>query len=158
MITKQILVQYRDLQQEIKEIEQSISKLKIEIPKLEQRLAEIEAGETVKDKVRGGAGGIQNFAIEGIPTREYAQRKNTLACKKLLLDRRKTTLECQNVKLLEIINEIEQFITTIEDSHIRRIVRLRFVDNLSWNQVAMRIGGNTEDSVRMAFERFIKQN
>lgn len=158
MVTKQILVQYRDLQQEIKEIEQSISKLNLEIPKIEQRLAEIEAGETVKDKVRGGAGGIQNFAIEGIPTREYAQRKNTLAYKKILLGKRKTSLESQNVKLLEIVNEIEQFITTIEDSHIRRIVRLRFVDNLSWNQVAMRIGGNTEDSVRMAFERFMKQN
>ena len=35
---------------------------------------------------------------------------------------------------------------------------LRIVDNLSWNKVADRIGGgNTEDSVRMSFNRFMEK-
>lgn len=34
----------------------------------------------------------------------------------------------------------------------------RFIENLSWNKVADRIGGgNSEDGVRMSFERFMKK-
>ncbi len=142
-ITKQILIQYADLQQEVKEIREKIEKLEAQIDKIEQQ-------GTVKDKVMGGEGGWQPFQIEGFPYPEYSRKKT-------LLYARKATLSELEMELLETLNEVEMFISSIKDSHIRRIVNLRVVEGLSWQKVADRIGGNTEDSVRMAFERYIKK-
>lgn len=42
------------------------------------------------------------------------------------------------------------------DAHMRRILQLRYVQGLSWDEVAARIGGgNTEDSVRKAAGRYL---
>lgn len=142
-ITKQVLIQYADLQQEIKEIREKISKLEEQIDKIEQQ-------GSVKDKVMGGEGGWQPFQIEGFPYPEYTRKKS-------LLYMRKATLTGLEMELLETLNDVEMFISSIKDSHIRRIVNLRVVEGLSWQKVADKIGGNTEDSVRMAFERFMKK-
>ena len=101
--------------------------------------------------VSGGNGGNQHFKIEGIPLPEYRHKKT-------LLYSRKTTLEILENELLEKTNEVEEFIANIKDSRIRRIINLRFLENQSWNKVADQIGGNnTEDSVRKAFDRFMKE-
>ena len=70
---------------------------------------------------------------------------------------RKATLTGVEMELLDTLNLVEEFIASITDSHIRRIDNLRVLEGLSWQKVADRIGGNTEDSVRMAFERYIKK-
>lgn len=142
-ISKEILIQYADLQKEVKEIREKISKLEEQIDKIEQQ-------GTVKDKVMGGEGGLQPFHIEGFPYPEYSRKKT-------LLYARKATLSELEMELLETLNDVETFISSIKDSHIRRIVNLRVVEGLSWQKVADKIGGNTEDSVRMAFERYIKK-
>ena len=142
-MNKSILVQYADLQQETKEIREKIEKLEKQIEKIE------EEG-LVKDKVTGGEGGLQHFQIEGFPYPEYSRKKT-------LLYARKATLSELEMELLETLNDVEKFISDIKDSHIRRIVNLRVVEGLSWQKVADKIGGNTEDSVRMAFERFMKR-
>ena len=143
MVSKEILIQYSDLQQECKEVREKIEKL-------ERQIAKIEADGAVVDKVRGGLGGLQSFKIEGFPYPEYSRKKT-------LLYARKATLSELEMELLETLNDVEIFIASIKDSHIRRIVNLRVVDGLSWNEVARRIGGNTEDSVRKAFERFVEK-
>lgn len=144
MISKKILTQYYDLCKEYTEVQQKIIKL-------EEQIQKITADGTVIDKVSGGLGGIQSFKIEGFPYPEYSRKKT-------LLYARKTILSGLEMQILENINEVEKFISTIDDSHIRRIITLRIVDGLSWNKVADKIGGNnTEDSVRMAFERFMKK-
>ena len=143
-ISKEILIQYSDLQQECKEVREKIEKL-------ERQIAKIEADGAVIDKVRGGDGGLQSFKIEGFPYPEYSRKKT-------LLYARKATLSELEMELLETLNDVEEFIASISDSHIRRIVNLRVVDNLSWNKVADRIGGgNTEGSVKMAFQRFMEK-
>lgn len=139
---KRILVQYADLQQEVIEIREKVEKL-------EQQIDKIESEGAVIDKVMGGEGGLQPFKVEGFPYPEYSRKKT-------LLYARKATLSELELELLEILNEVESFISSINDSHIRRIVNLRVVEGLSWRKVADRIGGNTEDSVRMTFERFMK--
>ena len=155
-VTKHILDQYSDLRKEIEEVQEKIDKLNVEIPKIEKRIHEIENGEKVKDKVRGGDGGNQSFNIEGIPIKEYEQKKTALYSKKLLLIQRKTTLELLKLEIEQKKNDVEEYIASIDDSRMRRIVNMRFIDNLSWNQVADRIGGgNTEGSVKMAFQRFM---
>ena len=143
MVSKEILIQYSDLQQECKEVREKIEKL-------ERQIAKIEEDGAVIDKVRGGEGGLRPFKIEGFPYPEYSRKKT-------LLYARKATLSELEMELLETLNDVETFITSIKDSHIRRIVNLRVVDGLSWNEVARRIGGNTEDSVRKAFERFMEK-
>ena len=143
-ISKEILIQYSDLQQECKEVRKKIEKL-------EKQIEKIESDGAVIDKVRGGEGGLQSFKIEGFPYPEYSRKKT-------LLYARKATLSELEMELLETLNDVEIFIASIKDSHIRRIVNLRVVDNLSWNKVADRIGGgNTEGSVKMAFQRFMEK-
>lgn len=158
MVTKQILNQYNDLVKEQTEVIDKIAKLEKQIPKLEQRIREIEAGETVKDRVYGGDGGRQGFNIEGIPSVEYDHKKAELLRKKLLYEERKTRLKLLRIKIAETINEVEEFISSIDDSHIRRIINLRYVKGLPWNIVAMQIGGmNSEDSVRKALDRYLEK-
>lgn len=141
-ISKEILIQYSDLQQECKEVREKIEKL-------ERQIDRIEKDGDVIDKVRGGEGGLQSFKIEGFPYPEYSRKKT-------LLYARKATLSELEMELLETLNEVEEFIASISDSHIRRIVNLRVIDGLSWNEVARKIGGNTEDSVKKAFYRFME--
>lgn len=51
---------------------------------------------------------------------------------------------------------LERYIADIPDSLTRQIFTLRFINGLTWYQVAMHIGGgNTEDSVRMACNRYL---
>lgn len=157
MVTRQMLTQYSDTRKEVKEIQERIEKLENRIPKLEKRISEIEDGETVKDKVYGGNGGLQGFVVEGVPLREYTDKKTELKIKRMLLSERKEMLGILELELLRQTNEIQRFINSVKDSHVRRIITLRVVDELSWNEVADRMGGmNTEDSVRKAFERFVK--
>lgn len=142
MVSKEILIQYSDLQQEVKEINEKIEKT-------EKQIAKIEEEGNVIDTVSGGNGGIQHFKIEGFPYPEYTRKKNLLYSRKMVL----AELE---LELLETLNEVEEFISSVKDSHMRRIINLRFVENLTWNEVADRIGGgNTENSVKRAFHRFM---
>ena len=159
MITKEILVQYSDLVEEVKEVRKKIDFLESRIPKIQERINEIESGELVKDKVRGGIGGLQSFTIEGTPVKEYEERKTELMSKKLILNKRKTNLEELEFELLQKTNEVEEFIASIDDSRMRRIINLRFIENMTWNEVADNIGGgNTEGSIKMAFQRFMEKS
>ena len=144
MVTKNVLIQYSDLQEEIKEVRNRIDKTEKEISK-------IESDGCVTDSVRGGYGGIQHYKIEGFPYPEYNRKKT-------LLYARKATLTSLEMELLEMLNSVEEFIAGIDDSRMRRIITLRFIDNLSWNEVARSIGGNTEDSIKKSFYRFMEKD
>lgn len=144
MVSKEILVQYGDLQEEAKEVRERISQT-------EKQIMKIEKEGNVIDTVSGGNGGIQHFKIEGFPYPEYSRKKS-------LLYARKATLANLELELLETLNQVEEFIASVDDSRMRRIITLRFIDNLSWNKVANHIGGgNTEDSVKKSFYRFMEK-
>ena len=143
MISKEILIQYRELQEEVKEVRERIERTETQIKKKKKE-------GNVVDTVNGGSGGIRHFKIEGFPYPEYSRKKT-------LLYARKATLASLEMELLETLNQVEEFIASIDDSRMRRIITLRFIENLSWNKVADRIGGgNTEDSVKKAFYRFME--
>lgn len=144
-MNKDILIQYCDLQQEISELQER----KV---KLEKQLKSFMDGGTVTDMVTGGVGGIQHFKIEGFPVVAYDRARNAL-------QKNIQRIENKYTELLELQNETEEYIESIKDSRMRRIVRMRFIDKLSWLKVACRVGGNaTADSVRMEFNRFIEKN
>lgn len=144
MITKKILHEYIDLQREIEETREKIVKV-------EKQIAKIEKQGAVIDTVSGGDGGIQHYKIEGFPYPEYSRKKT-------LLYARQTTLTNLEIELMETINEIELFISQIDDSFMRRIINLRFIEKLSWGEVANRMGGaNNEDNIKKAFYRFMEK-
>lgn len=142
-MNKSILIQYADLRQEV-------SELRVMINKLEQQISRIEEEGSVKDCVKGGAGGIQNFRVEGFPMPEYYKKVK-------ILKKMKLKLEVREIDLLEILSQVEEFIHSINESYMRRLISLRVVENMSWQQVANKLGGgNTADSVRMTFNRFME--
>lgn len=144
MVTKKILHEYIDLQREIEETREKIVKV-------EKQIAKIEKQGAVIDTVSGGDGGIQHYKIEGFPYPEYSRKKT-------LLYARQTTLTNLEIELMETINEIELFISQIDDSFMRRIINLRFIEKLSWGEVANRMGGaNNEDNIKKAFYRFMEK-
>lgn len=145
-MTKNILMQYRDLKQEAKDLRRRIDATR-------RQLLALENGGTVYDTVRGTRkdGTIGGIRVEGFPDREYRRRQAAL---RRYLER----LEKTEARLLSLLEEAETTIDRIPDSFMRCIVRLRVMDDLSWRQVAQRMGGsNTEDSVRKAFDRFFAE-
>ena len=54
-------------------------------------------------------------------------------------------------------NRLMRYINGIPDSFTRQIFTLRFVNGLSWNQVALRVGGgNTVAGLRKRVYRYLK--
>lgn len=74
-----------------------------------------------------------------------------LICEQRMLIERKRQRACLEQ------NRLCRYVSGIEDSLMRQIIALRYLEGLSWNQVAQRIGGVTEDSVRMAHNRFLRK-
>ena len=130
----------RELEYELHRIERTDEKL----------FALVEQG-AVGDVVSGGMGGIEHFKISGFPTPEYRRKKQSLI-------RYRNQLSKAEEKLIDVASQVEIFVNSIKDSHIRRIIRFRFIDGMTWRQVAINMGGgNNEGSVKMAFQRFMER-
>ncbi len=73
------------------------------------------------------------------------------------IEKEKQLLESIRAKRQQEKQKLLEFIKTIPDSQTRQIFTYRFVDTLTWGQVARNIGGgNTSDSVRMQVMRFLE--
>lgn len=141
LVDKDILTQYCDLQEEERDLRQRICRLEDQIGRLS----------IVSDSVTGTRkdGTIGQIRITGYPTPEYYRKMG-------LLRRRKAAMEETQQRLMEMLNEVEAFVDGIEDSRLRRIFRYRYVDNMSWLQVAIQMGGkHTADSCRNAHDRYL---
>ena len=127
MDPKKLLSQYIDLQQEIKD--------------LEKRIERLSNFKVEHDVVTGSNSEFpyqpRSFKIEGYNIQEV-DRLNKL--KELLVMRK---LKCEEMKL-----EIEKFISNIPDSRTRRVFQYRYIDGLSWLQIAYRIGKHDESYPR----------
>ncbi len=53
---------------------------------------------------------------------------------------------------------LERYISEISDSLMRQIFTYRFINGLSWEQVAEKIGSNTGDSARKMCYRYLKNS
>ena len=125
----------------------------------EERLEKIEQEGAVSDVVSGGMGGIQHFVVEGFPIPEHTK------VKQLLISRRKR-LKMKEDELLELTNQIEEYIESIKKSEIRIMFRLYYIEGLTWMQVAYRMNdlfpkrkvAYTEENCRKRNFRFFEEN
>lgn len=144
-MTKDILIQYSDLVEEVKDLRRRIDNLERQINWMEQ-------DGCVSDIVTRGRRGkkpLGTITIKGFPYPEYSRKKTALYLYK-------AQLENAELELLELTNKVEEYIQSIENSRIRRIIRYRLIDGLSWVQVAFKMGGRcTSESVRKELERFM---
>lgn len=124
---KETLKQYNSIREEIKELRREIARLE----KQETRYA--------TDKVAGSDNQFpyakKHFTITGI-----VENKNLIRKKEILIDRLK---KCEKIKI-----EIDKFITEIPDSLTRRVFRYRYIEGLTWLQIAYRIGKHDESYPR----------
>lgn len=128
----------------IKELSQ-LFYLKREIDMDTRRLAELEAMAT----------SISSPQFDGMP-RSPGYGDKIARCVADIVDL-KAIIAAKQQQCIYERKRLERYIADVPDSLIRQILTLRFVDGLHWYQVAMQIGGgNTEDSVRMACNRFLK--
>ena len=69
-----------------------------------------------------------------------------------LIDGKLAEIQIQRGRIIE-------YIATVQDSFMRQIIYYRHIGLMSWRQVAIHIGGgNTEEGVKKAHQRFIKKS
>lgn len=131
-MTKEILIQYCDL--------------KNEIHKLEKRIDVIEKqSEMVSDVVQNGYKG--HAVIYGYDCNR-AYKLNLL----------KLTLKERYNKALQMQTDIETYINTIPKSDIRQIFEHRYIDNMNWIQIQGIMGYRHEDTARKKHDKFMEEN
>lgn len=67
-------------------------------------------------------------------------------------------LEEKAVRALQEYNRLLRFIMSVEDAQMRLILSLRYIDGLSWIQVAFRIGETDESYPRRKHDLFLRKN
>lgn len=89
----------------------------------------------------------RSFQLEGADIDEYNRRVSKL----------RSRLIKKRAELLGLKEETQDFIDGIQDSLVRQIITLRYIDCYSWSGIAKKIGcNNTADGVRKISERFLK--
>ena len=127
---------------DLRELSQ-LYQLNREIEMGRQRLLDLEASAQLKSRgiphETSTTGGVEYYAAEISDLRGIISAKH----QQCLYER----------------SRLERYIAAVDDSLLRQIFTYRFINGLSWRQVAACIGGgNTEDGCRMAVKRYLARN
>lgn len=148
-LDKEILVQYCEMREEIKDIRRRIKNL-------DKFLSEPhQVSDTVKGTRRDGT--IGSIKITGYPVPEYYRKQG-------LRERYRKLLEEKEAELLELTCQAEEYIETIPKAELRIMFRLYFVDGYSYPVVAHRMNRAfprrrtryTDENVRKRIQRFFE--
>lgn len=150
--SKDILVQYCEMREEIKD-------LRDRIDRDQRRLERIREEGIVSDTVRGTRkdGTIGPIKITGFPVPEYEAVE-------AMLKKRIAKLGILEDELQEAVSAVDDYITAIPKSDLRQMFRLYYLDDLTWRQVANNMNARfpkrrikyTEDSCRKRHDRFLE--
>lgn len=153
-VTKDILIQYCELREEIKDLRERIERDEL-------RLKKIEEEGVVSDTVTGTRkdGTIGAIKITGFPIPEYSTVK-------AMLKKRIAKLHIMEDELHEAVNAVDDFINAIPKSDLRQMFRLYYIDDMTWRKVAAnmnkrfpnRIISYTEENCRKRHDRFLEKN
>ena len=150
---KNVLIQYVEMKEEIKDLRRRIHENERELAKLENMI--------VTDSVTKGKRGKKPLGTVKITGRPTA----AISMKQSLLKKRNKKLEVLETELLELTNQAEEYIETIPKSELRIMFRLYYIDDLTWYQVALKMNQKfpkrrikyTEDNCRMRHNRFLEK-
>ena len=135
---KELLRQYISIKNEICEIEQRIQR--------DKKILRILERKSIKARVKGGH--KKRITVEGHGY-EYGKTKTRILSNRLRREEHIGELE-------SIRDDIEAYIGTVEDSETRRILAFRYIDGMTWTEVAHNMGdGWTSDACRIKHQRFL---
>lgn len=150
---KNVLEQYLELREEIKDLHDRIDRDK-------RRLVKIENEGVVSDTVRGTRkdGTIGPIKITGYPIQEADQVEN-------MIKKRVAKLHILEDELQEAVNAVDDFIEKIPKSDLRQMFRLHYLDDMTWAAVAINMNYRfpnrrikyTEDNCRIRHDRYLKE-
>ncbi|MCI9681398.1 MAG: hypothetical protein HFI26_08435 [Lachnospiraceae bacterium] len=150
-MTKEVLIQCRDMAEEVKDIQRRIEKIKEELHRID----------IVSDSVKGTRldGTYGSIKITGYPTPRWERKTGAL-------NKNKELLEEKEIELLELMSKAEEYIESIPKSELRTMFRLYYIDGKSWMQVAHKMNDifqkrttpYTEDNCRKRNARFFDEN
>lgn len=131
-MTKEELVQYCDLREEIKKLEERIDKIQ-------------KQSDLVADVVQNGYKG--HAVVRGI---DYTRKHK--------LDKLEAVLQERHDMALQMQTDIETYINTIPQSNIRQIFEHRYIDNMNWLQIMHAMGYEAESTARMKHGKYLEEN
>lgn len=68
----------------------------------------------------------------------------------------KSLIELNIQKCFYELSKLNRYINSVDDSLMRQILTLRYINGLSWQQVAFNIGENDESYPRQKHDKFLK--
>ena len=150
---KNILSEYADMKEEIKDLRRRIADDQKRIDQLRRTI--------VTDSVSCGKKGkkpIRTVKIKGFPQVEIERRV-------ALMEKRQAKLEMLETDLIEKQLQVEEYIQSIDKSELRIMFRLYYIDSLTWYQVALRMNQMfpkrkikyTDDNCRKRHDRFLEK-
>lgn len=139
---KDIFKQYIDACEAVKETEEQIRRL--------QKNRKTVVVDAVKGSMHDFPFAEKSFKVTGI-AHSVLENPGQLDREELILEERKAAAA-------QIKSQVEAWLNTIP-VRMQRIIRYRDFEELTWRQVAMKMGRKaTEDSVRMEYQRFFDEN
>lgn len=149
---KSVLVEYADMKEEIKDLRKRIEKNQRELDKLNKMV--------VTDSVTCGKKGrkpIRTVKIQGKPTMAIEKKQNAL-------EKNIKKMDLLEIELLELTNQVEEYIQSIKKSELRTMFRLYFIDDLSYAKVAMQMNQTfpkrkikyTDENVKKRIQRYFE--
>ncbi len=114
-----------------------------EIEEEKRKLAELTAA---------ASGGVQN--ITGLPHVGGGDKTGNLA---ILIAEQRDLIELKVKQSVIEYNRLNRYIASVEDAQMRMILSLRYVNGLSWQQVALHMGLHDEQLPRKRHNAFLKK-
>ena len=139
---KDIFKQYIDACEAVKETEEQIRRL--------QKNRKTVVVDAVKGSMHDFPFAEKSFKVTGI-AHSVLENPGQLDREELILEERKAAAA-------QIKSQVEAWLNTIP-VRMQRIIRYRDFDDLTWRQVAMKMGRKaTEEGVRKEYQRFFDEN
>lgn len=63
----------------------------------------------------------------------------------------------KNIKLEKEVSDAINFIDAIEDAPVRRALKLKYIDGLTWLDVGLRMGYTSVDGVKKLVSRYLNK-
>lgn len=147
---KQVLIEYADMKEEIKDLRKRIEADRRELRKLNAMVI----GDTVTMGKKGKKP-LGTVKVEGQPIIAISRKQKAW-------EKKIAQMEEMEADLLEKQNEVEEYIQQIKKSEIRIMFRLYYLDDLPWYKVAIRMNQMfpnrrikyTEDNCKQKHKRY----